>query len=107
MLRRQSKKEVNSILSYGGIKIDKERRTVISQDEEIILTFKEFELLILLMENRGKVVPRERILENVWGWNFEGESRTVDMHIKTLRQKLGQNGINIETVRGVGYKLGG
>ena len=59
------------------------------------------------MENPGKVVPRERILESVWGWNFEGESRTVDMHIKTLRQKLGSLGCNIETVKGVGYKFGG
>ena len=70
------------------------------------LTFKEFELLAYLMKNEGIVLSREKIMERVWGFDYEGESRTVDMHIKSLRQKLGPCGELIRTVRGVGYKIG-
>ena len=69
------------------------------------LTYKEFELLHYLLKNRGIVLSRDRIMQVVWGFDFEGESRTVDMHIKLLRQKLGEAGGQIKTVRGVGYKL--
>ncbi len=69
------------------------------------LTFKEYELLKLLLLNTGIVLSRERIMDKVWGTDFEGESRTVDMHIKTLRQKLGESGSCIKTVRNVGYKI--
>ena len=87
--------------------LDTERHRVSVGEEEVTLTFKEFSLLQLLMENCGRVLTRDRILERVWGYDFEGETRTVDMHIKTLRQKLGAAGGMIETVRGVGYRMEG
>lgn len=74
-------------------------------DEEIPLTLKEFELLCLLLANRGIVLNRDQILRQIWGFDYDGESRTVDVHIRTLRTKLGENGSIIETVRGVGYKI--
>ncbi len=74
---------------------------------EVPLTFKEFELLRLLLENQGVVLTRDRLLSEIWGYGFDGESRTVDVHIRTLRQKLGAAGDCVETVRGVGYKIGG
>ena len=77
-----------------------------SNGEAVTLTFKEFELLAYLMKNECIVLSREKIMERVWGFDYEGESRTVDMHIKSLRQKLGPCGELIRTVRGVGYKIG-
>ena len=74
---------------------------------EVVLTRKEFELLRLLMENPGVVLTRDRLMAEIWGTDFEGESRTVDVHIGTLRQKLGSGGAAIETVRGVGYRMEG
>lgn len=74
--------------------------------EDITLTLKEYELLSLLLENRGLVFTRDRILNQIWGYSFDGESRTVDVHIRTLRSKLGPAGEIIETVRGIGYKIG-
>ena len=71
------------------------------------LTLKEFELLLLLLENENIVLSRDRILSTVWGYDFDGETRTVDVHIRTLRRKLGVCGDYIQTVRGVGYKIGG
>lgn len=76
------------------------------QGEDITLTLKEYELLTLLLENRGLVFTRDRILNQIWGYRFDGESRTVDVHIRTLRSKLGPAGEIIETVRGIGYKIG-
>ena len=73
---------------------------------EVTLTLKEFELLCLLLEKRGAVLTRDALLTQVWGYGFDGESRTVDVHVRTLRQKLGEAGGLIETVRGVGYKIG-
>ena len=70
-----------------------------------MLTYKEFELLALLLENRGTVLRRDTILDRIWGYSFEGGTRTVDVHVRTLRQKLGEFGSVIETVRGVGYKI--
>ncbi|MEM1484661.1 response regulator transcription factor [Oscillospiraceae bacterium PP1C4] len=94
-------------LSYGGIALDEERRTVTANDKVVVLTYKEFELLAYLLRNENLVLSREKIMERVWGFDYEGESRTVDMHIKSLRQKLGVCGEAIQTVRGVGYKIGG
>ena len=72
----------------------------------MILTYKEFELLCYLLENRGVVLSRDQILTKIWDYNYSGETRTVDVHIRTLRQKLGADGALIETVRGVGYRMG-
>lgn len=98
---------VSRTLTLGEITLDPERHRVGAAGREITLTFKEFSLLQFLMENSGRVLTRDRILETVWGYDFEGETRTVDMHIKTLRQKLGEAGALIETVRGVGYRMEG
>ena len=89
----------------GAISMDVSRRVVTVDGASVTLTFKEFELLHYLLQNPGLVLSREKIMAAVWGFDFEGESRTVDMHIKTLRRKLGDAGSLIVTVRGVGYKL--
>ena len=94
-------------IQTGSIILNQAKRTVTVENEEIILTFKEFELLMYLMLNSGIVLSRDRLLEQVWGFDYEGESRTVDMHIKSLRRKMGAAGDEIKTVRGVGYKIGG
>lgn len=90
---------------YNGIRLDLGRRTVTAGGAEIVLTFKEFELLSALMENRGNAVSRETLLDKVWGYRFEGESRTLDVHVGSLRHKLGEKGKLIETIRNVGYRL--
>lgn len=105
VLRRVSPPE--DVLSYGDIVMNVDRHTVTVAGENISLTYKEFELLHYLMKNVGIVLTREKIMEAIWGFDFEGESRTVDVHIKSLRQKLGDRGNNISTVRGLGYKMGG
>lgn len=92
-------------LSAGNIAIDEQKREVYCNNEPVVLTYKEFELLKYLVINRGIVLSRDRIMENVWGFDFQGESRTVDMHIKTLRAKLGKEKDIIKTVRNVGYKI--
>lgn len=101
-------KESSELLNSHGITLDYDRRRVMVNETECELTFKEFELLAYLMRNRGMVLSREKIMNVVWGFDFEGESRTVDMHIKTLRRKLEQAGAAdvIKTVRSVGYKFG-
>ena len=107
VLRRSSEApDKTADLSYNNITVSREKRTVLVDGEKITLTFKEYELLFYLLLNAGIVLSREKIMEAVWGYDFEGESRTVDMHIKTLRRKLGSAGENIKTVRNVGYKLG-
>ncbi|MBE5782983.1 MAG: response regulator transcription factor [Clostridiales bacterium] len=93
--------------AMDSLRLDVARHEVKVNGQEITLTLKEFEVLCLLMENRGLVMTRDKILDHVWGYRFDGESRTVDVHIRTLRQKLGEAGALIETVRGVGYKIGG
>ena len=105
-LLRRSKEEVPEQLQVGNIILDNERHTVIADNRNIVLTFKEYELLHYLMLNEDIVLSRESIMTNVWGTDFEGGSRTVDMHIKTLRQKLGDCGKQIRTIRGVGYTIG-
>lgn len=95
----------SKILSLGEISIDNEKHRVSVQGQPCELTYKEFELLKLMLQNVGIVLSRDVIMERVWGVDFEGESRTLDMHIKTLRQKLGESGKRIKTVRNVGYRL--
>lgn len=93
-------------IKVGNIMLDDEKHIVLSEDRPVNLTLKEFELLRYLMINRDIVLSRESIMRYVWGVDFEGETRTVDMHIKTLRQKLGESGMQIKTIRGVGYSIG-
>lgn len=92
--------------SSGAVSLYVERHEVLVSGVPVTLTYKEFELLSLLFENMGRVLTRDRILREVWGYEFDGENRTVDVHVRTLRQKLGTSGDIIETVRGVGYKIG-
>lgn len=105
LLRRSDGMSEEKILSVGEISLDVERHTVKVAGESCELTYKEYELLKLLLANAGIVTSREVILDRVWGTDFEGESRTLDMHIKTLRQKLKESGQRIKTVRNVGYIL--
>ena len=105
LLRRPQEKEPEQLL-VGKILLDNERHTVVAGERSVELTLKEYELLRYLMRNEDIVLSRESIMLSVWGVDFEGESRTVDMHIKTLRQKLGEQGKQIRTVRGVGYAIG-
>lgn len=95
------------LLSDGPISLDERAHTVCVSGQPIQLTLKEYQLLTLLMKNQGAVLTRDVLLENIWGYGSESETRTVDVHIRTLRQKLGDGGALIETVRGVGYRMGG
>ena len=103
LLRRSMKGLKERVITIGEISLDVERRKVTVAGERCELTYKEYELLKLLMNNAGIVTQREEILSKVWETDFEGESRTIDMHIKTLRQKLGSSANRIKTVRNVGY----
>ncbi len=107
VLRRGGKKENEAELSYKTLVIKPEKHLVLTNGESVTLTLKEFELLKYLIENQDIVLTRNQILGHVWGYDFDGETRTVDVHIRTLRQKLGEDGKYIETVRGVGYRIGG
>jgi len=106
LLRRCGDATPRELTAYKEISLDTSSRKVYAGEEEVSLTYKEFELLKLLMENRGMVISRGKIMSIVWETDFEGETRTVDVHIRTLRQKLGAFGDYIETVRNVGYKIG-
>ena len=106
VLRRGGADEKNKKLELASLSLDYARRDVRVNNKKVSLTFKEYELLYFLMLNTGLVLSRDKLIESVWGYDFEGESRTVDMHIKTLRQKLGASGKLIKTVRNVGYKIG-
>ena len=106
LLRRAAPQaEPSDRLCAGDIVLSLSDRTVTAAGREISLTYKEFELLALLLENKGTVLRRDTILDRIWGYSFEGGTRTVDVHVRTLRQKLGDAGAVIETVRGVGYKI--
>ena len=108
VLRRAGKEEKeNDVLETGELQIQVKQHQVLAKGEKVTLTLKEFELLKFLMENKGIVLTRDRLLGHVWGYDFDGETRTVDVHVRTLRQKLGECGELIETVRGVGYRIGG
>ena len=98
--------ESGQILSEGTVTVYTDAHKVTVNNEEITLTFKEFELLCMFLKNKGIVLTRDKILRQVWGYEFDGENRTVDVHIRSLRTKLGEGGNIIETVRGVGYKIG-
>ena len=102
-LLRRSGGGQESMLVCGDVTLDKEKRMVYAHGEPVDMTYKEFELLALLMKNHGIVISRDVIMERVWESNFEGESRTIDVHVRTLRQKLGEAGTLIKTVRHVGY----
>ena len=105
VLRRCADKEKADLsLEIGGIILNPDKRNVSANGEKIELTYKEFELLMYLMMNEGIVLTRNKLLDQVWGFEYSGESRTVDMHIKSLRQKLGEYSKIIKTVRNVGYK---
>lgn len=106
LLRRAAKPAAeDKLFTAGSLAVDVKRRAVTVDGEPVILTYKEFELLCYLLENRGVVLSRDQILTKIWDYNYSGETRTVDVHIRTLRQKLGDAGTLIETVRGVGYRL--
>ncbi len=105
IMRRIKPTSDDVVLKYKNIYLDQDRRLCLVDEENVELTFKEYELLRLFLSNLGIVLTRETIMENVWGTDFAGESRTVDMHIKTLRKKLKDAGSLIITVRNVGYKL--
>lgn len=104
--RAQPRKMHYDMVDIDGVSIDNQQRSVTVDGEEINLTFKEFELLLYLFQNKNIVLNREKIMTHVWGYDFEGESRTVDVHIASLRQKLKEKAYLIETVRNIGYKVG-
>lgn len=105
VLRRAMPAAGARALQCGGIVLDADRHVVTAGGEEVQLTFKEFELLRYLMGHAGSVFTRDTLLQTIWGYDFDGETRTVDVHIRMLRQKLGVYGGQIETVRGIGYKI--
>lgn len=91
----------------GDLTVNRKRHEVFVKGEAVTLTKKEFDMLCYLLENKGMVLTRDQLLNQIWGYDFDGENRTVDVHIRTLRQKLGDCGTYIETIRGIGYKIGG
>ena len=107
VLRRSQKSsnELQDIIKVGDIEIDTKKHEVTASGEIVNLTLKEYELLKRLMKNSNIVMTRDLLLEEIWGYDFDGETRTVDVHVRTLRQKLGKSGERIETVRGVGYRM--
>lgn len=106
LLRRVNLDTTKNILKFKGIYLDYQKRVVKVEDKSINLTYKEFELLYYLLENKNMVLSRDFILNKVWGYSYEGETRTVDVHIRSLRRKLGIGGKFIQTIRNVGYKIG-
>lgn len=106
VLRRTKKEKGDGQYSIGNLSIDLKKHVVIVDGKQVTLTLKEFELLGRLVQNANIVLTRDRLLEDIWGYDFDGETRTVDVHVRTLRQKLGSAGDMIQTVRGVGYRLG-
>ena len=106
VLRRSGRVQEQDMLSVNGVSVDVKKHEVKEAGEIVTLTLKEFELLERLMRNQNIVLTRDQLLEDIWGYDFDGETRTVDVHVRTLRQKLGSAGDMIQTVRGVGYRLG-
>lgn len=107
VLRRSGKTPDKADLEVAGVRINIKKHEVTADGQKVALTLKEFELLERLMRNQNIVLTRDQLLEDIWGYDFDGETRTVDVHVRTLRQKLGEKGNIIETVRGVGYRVGG
>ncbi|NCB33549.1 MAG: response regulator transcription factor [Erysipelotrichia bacterium] len=107
VLRRTSEEKPEDVLSCGSLRMDRARHTVTSDNKPVMLTLKEYELLHALMKHPGMVYTRDQLLNDIWGMEYDGETRTVDVHVRTLRQKLGKAGECIETVRGIGYRLAG
>lgn len=107
VLRRVGKSADKEDMSASGVHVNVLKHEVTVDGTPVTLTLKEFELLERLMRNRNIVLTRDQLLEDIWGYDFDGETRTVDVHVRTLRQKLGEKGDIIETVRGVGYRIGG
>jgi len=106
LLRRTKREEDRDVLFYQDIQVNRKTREVSSGGRLVELTLKEFELLVYLLENQSRVVTRDELLNRIWGYEYDGETRTLDMHIRTLRQKLGEEGgACIKTVRGVGYRM--
>ena len=107
LLRRRSKAPVTEdVISQDIISVDRKTREVTVDGAKVELTLKEFELLTYLLENKARVVTREELLNHIWGYDYDGETRTLDMHIRTLRQKLGaEAGAMVKAIRGVGYRL--
>lgn len=106
VLRRTQKEEVDTDLSYQDIRICNASHKVFVRDEEVELTKKEYDLLSYLIRNQGVVLTRDQLLNSIWGYDFDGETRTVDVHVRSLRQKLGNAGDCVTTVRGIGYRIG-
>lgn len=106
VLRRSGQTPDKADLELHGVKMNVKKHEVTVGGEPVMLTLKEFELLERLMRNCNIVLTRDQLLEDIWGYDFDGETRTVDVHVRTLRQKLGDKGAMIETVRGVGYRIG-
>ena len=106
-LRQVQMREEHPVYRVGTLLVDPERHLVRDGEREVALTLKEFQLLTLLLGQQGRVFTRDELLNTIWGYEFDGASRTVDVHIRTLRQKLGESGACIETIRGVGYKISG
>lgn len=107
LLRRTENSAIDDFYSIGELYVSASKHIVKVNDNDVNLTYKEFSILCFLLKNKGIVLSRDKLLNEIWGYNFDGESRTVDVHIRTLRQKLGTAGDLIETVRGIGYKIGG
>ena len=101
---RRCRPQPAAVLRCGGLVVDEQEHTVTADDVRVVLTYKEYQLLRLFLSHPGTAFTRDQLMEQVWGMDFYGESRTVDMHIRTLRQKLGAYGEHIETVRSVGYR---
>ena len=105
ILRRTNPKGQETLLTCGGIEVDKEAHQVKINGQDVELSYKEFELLTYFMENKGIALSREKILNNVWDYDYYGDARTIDTHVKKLRSKLGEQGNMIKTIWGMGYKL--
>ncbi len=105
ILRRTNQVSEEEVLSCGGIEIDKAAHKVLIDGKEIELSYKEFELLTYFVENKGIALSREKILNNVWNYDYFGDARTIDTHVKKLRSKMGEKGDLIKTIWGMGYKL--
>ena len=105
ILRRTNQLDIGEILSCGGIQVSKAAHQVLIDGKQVDLSYKEFELLVYFIENKGIALSREMILNNVWNYDYFGDARTIDTHVKKLRSKLGEKGDLIKTIWGMGYKL--